>query len=107
MEPTLSARKHKVGSPIAWHGVAATAASFTVLLAYLLTLPPTVTGEDSGELISAAYVLGIPHLPGYPLWTLLTHAFTYIHIGSVAYRVALFSAVCGAATASRRSSYKG
>lgn len=38
---------------------------------YLFTLAPTVTGEDSGEFIAAAYGHGVAHPPGYPLWTLL------------------------------------
>ena len=42
---------------------------------YLATLAPTVTGEDSGELITAAHELGVAHPPGYPLWLLLVHGF--------------------------------
>ena len=41
-------------------------------------------------------VLGVAHNPGYPLYVLLTHAFSYLPIGSLAYRINLFSAVCGA-----------
>lgn len=39
---------------------------------YLYTLPPSITLEDAGELAVAADFLGVPHPPGYPLWTLLT-----------------------------------
>ena len=39
---------------------------------------PTVTYEDSGELITAAYTLGIPHEPGYPLFTLLGFVFSHL-----------------------------
>jgi tetratricopeptide (TPR) repeat protein len=67
-----------------------------VLAVYWTTLPPTVTGEDSGELIVAAYTLGIPHPPGYPAWCLLAHPFTWIPIGSIGFRVALSSAVFAA-----------
>lgn len=67
------------------------------LAVYLRCLPPTVTGEDAGELIVAAYTLGVPHPPGYPTWTLLAHLFTWLPFGSVAWRVALCSAVCAAA----------
>src|SRR5690606_34852128 len=70
------------------------------LAVYWTTLPPTVTGEDAGELIVAAYTLGIPHPPGYPLWTMLAHIFTYLPFGSIAWRVALASAFFGAATSS-------
>ena len=64
------------------------------LLLYLVTLAPTVTFEDSGELIAAAYNLGVPHEPGYPLWTMIAHLFTWLPFGDVAYRVNLMSAVC-------------
>jgi hypothetical protein len=63
---------------------------------YTLSLAPTVTLEDSGELLTAACNLGIPHPPGYPLWCLLAHPFTWIPIGSIAERVHFFDALCGA-----------
>jgi hypothetical protein len=34
---------------------------------------PTVTLTDSGELIVAAYGLGVAHPPGFPLWVMLAH----------------------------------
>lgn len=70
------------------------------LVVYTCTLAPTVTGEDSGELIGAAWSLGVPHPPGYPVWTLLAHAFTWIPFGTVGWRVNLLSAVCAAGTVS-------
>lgn len=67
--------------------------SFSSSLAlYLFTLAPTVTFEDSGELITAAYRLGVPHEPGYPLFTLLGRVFTFLPYGTVAYRLNLMSA---------------
>lgn len=77
----------------------AAASSIIVLFVYIATLPPTVSGEDSGELITAAYTLGIPHPPGYPAWCLLAHPFTYLPFGTVAWRVAFSSAVFGAGAA--------
>ncbi|HMP89372.1 MAG TPA: DUF2723 domain-containing protein [Kiritimatiellia bacterium] len=47
---------------------------FTFIIAfgvYFYTMAPTVTLEDSGELAVAADYLGVPHPPGYPIWTLL------------------------------------
>lgn len=82
---------------IGWHWPLATAG--VALAVYLRCLPPTVTGEDAGELIVAALTLGVPHPPGYPTWTLLAHVFTWLPMGTVAWRVALFSAVCAAACA--------
>ncbi|RME80981.1 MAG: DUF2723 domain-containing protein [Caldilineae bacterium] len=35
---------------------------------YLLTLAPTVTGTDAGELVLAAYGAGVAHAPGFPTW---------------------------------------
>jgi len=68
------------------------------LWVYVRTLCPTVGPFDSGELISAAYVLGIPHPPGYPLYVLLGKLFTFLPFGSIAYRVNLMSAFFGAVT---------
>src|SRR4051812_34333959 len=67
-----------------------------VLLIYGVTLCPSVGGGDSGELATVAYTLGIAHPPGYPLYTLFGKLFTTLPFGTVAWRVNLFSAVCGA-----------
>jgi len=67
------------------------------LFIYSYTLSPGVTLEDSGELIVAAYNLGVPHPPGYPIWTVLAWLFTLLPLGTVAWRVNLLSAVFGAA----------
>lgn len=67
------------------------------LVTWLLTLAPTVTGEDSGELVAAAYTLGIPHPPGYPLWCLVTRLFMFVPIGDMAWRANFGSAVAAAA----------
>lgn len=62
------------------------------LAVYLKTLCPTVSFGDSGELITAAYTLGVAHPPGSPTWCLLAKLFTFIPLGSLAYRVNLLSA---------------
>jgi hypothetical protein len=66
---------------------------------FLAALPDGITGGDAGELTVAAYFLGIPHPPGYPTWCLAAHPFTWIPFGSIAWRVALSSAVFGALAA--------
>jgi tetratricopeptide (TPR) repeat protein len=76
--------------------ICAGAAAFTAWVVYVLTLAPSVAGEDAGELITAAWEPGIPHPPGYPLWTLLAHVFTWLPGGTVAWRVNLFSAFAAA-----------
>jgi len=69
-----------------------------VLAVYVFTLAPTITMEDSGELVTAAATLGIPHPSGYPLWTILGQIFCWLPFGTVAWRVNLMSAVFGALT---------
>lgn len=68
------------------------------LLIFLRTVAPTVYGLDSAELTTGAYVLGIVHAPGSPLYLLLGHLFTWIPIGDVGYRLNLFSTFAAALT---------
>jgi len=72
------------------------------LVPYWLTLSPTISwlngGIDSGELVTAMLVLGIPHPTGYPLYMLLGKLFTFLPFGEPAWRVDLMSA-CFAALA--------
>src|SRR5262249_14891522 len=74
--------------------------TFAVTLTiYLLTLAPEVTLEDCGELVTGSYYAGIPHPPGYPVWTLYSWLWTaLIPFGNVAWRVALAEAFSGAAS---------
>ena len=62
------------------------------LLLYTLTLAPTVTLVDSGELIVAARGLGVAHPPGFPLWVMLAHVATLLPFGNVAARINFSSA---------------
>jgi 4-amino-4-deoxy-L-arabinose transferase-like glycosyltransferase len=82
-----------------WPALAVGALALTV---YVLTLAPGLSfdnyGTDGGDLIAAAYSLGVPHPTGYPTYTLLAWLFTRLPLGVVAYRVNLLSAVCAAAT---------
>ncbi len=67
------------------------------LAGYLWTLAPDVTLEDSGELAVASYYAGVPHPPGYPVWTIYTWLFTVLlPVSNIAWRVAVSSAVAGA-----------
>ena len=76
----------------------AAAAALAALAVYCFTLAPTITGEDSGTFVTAARTLGVPHPPGYPLYCMIAHAFTWLPAGGIAWRVNLMSAVFGAAT---------
>ena len=63
---------------------------------YALTSPRSIALEDDSLFVLSSYFLGIEHPPGYPLFTLIGHLFTYLPFGSVAYRVHLASALFGA-----------
>jgi len=64
---------------------------------YLYTSPQHPTGyADSEEMMAAAYTLGIPHAPGYPLFNILGKLFTYIPIGTIAFRFSIFSSLFSA-----------
>ena len=69
-----------------------------VFTLYLRTLSPTVLYLQDPKLLDAVMVqmqvavLGITHPTGYPTYLMLTHLFTYLPIGDVAYRVNLGSA---------------
>ena len=72
--------------------------AFALFALYAATASRTVAMEDDGLFILSSYFLGIEHPPGYPLFTLIGHLFTYLPFGSVAYRVHLASALFGALT---------
>jgi hypothetical protein len=67
------------------------------------TLAPDLTfehfGTDGGDLIAAARTLGVAHPSGYPTYTLLARLFSYVPVGTLAYRTNLLSAVCAALAA--------
>src|SRR3989339_1436718 len=77
-------------------------AVFAVFLsAYVFCFTPALAPyRDAGEMSSAVYTLGVAHPPGYPAYLFAARAFTGMVPGNHAYRMNLFSAVCGAATVS-------
>jgi len=94
----MSKRLKQDGGPRAyWAGaVASFGIPFGVYVAFLC---PTIAAGDSAELVTAARILGVPHPPGYPLFTLIGHVFTYLPFNSVAWRVNLASALFAALAA--------
>ncbi len=54
---------------------AAAIATTLVFLLYLVTLSPSTAMWDTSEYIAAAYILGIPHPPGNPLFVLIGRVF--------------------------------
>ena len=69
-------------------------------LLYWRTLAPSIAwshqGADSGELVAAAWTLGVPHPTGYPLFTLLGHLATRQSPGEPAWGMNLLTALCAA-----------
>src|SRR5205085_3355083 len=64
---------------------------------YIYTLAPDLTLQDSGELATGSFYAGVPHPPGYPVWTIYTWFFTrIIPFSNVAFRVGISSAFAGA-----------
>ncbi len=68
---------------------------------YCFTACRTIYTGDDGDFATAVATLGVPHPTGYPLfvlagklWTLLTP-----FLGEVAFRLNIFTALCGAAAA--------
>jgi len=70
--------------------------STLTLIVYTFTAAPGVTMEDSADFIMGVLTLGVVHAPGYPLYTVLGHLFSFLPFGEPALRVNLFSALCGA-----------
>jgi hypothetical protein len=81
-------------------GIVATALFVGSLLLYASTMAPSVVPGDSAEFQFVPYILGIAHPPGYALYILLGKLFTSLPLGSIAYRMNLFSAFWGALTVS-------
>ena len=70
------------------------------LLLYVVTLAPTTQFWDTSEYIAAAYVLGIPHPPGNPLFTLIAHVWGMLPLAAgYAMRINLFAATTSAVAA--------
>jgi len=73
--------------------------SFLVaLILYTMTMTPSVSAGDNGELTTAMFYLGVAHAPSYPLHSFMGKLFTFIPIYNVGWRSNFFSAFCGALT---------
>ncbi|MGI9228761.1 MAG: glycosyltransferase family 117 protein [Gammaproteobacteria bacterium] len=69
-----------------------------VFAVYALTAARTVVLEDDGLFLMASFDAGVAHPPGYPLYTLLGHLFSWLPIDPPALRVHLLSGLLGALT---------
>jgi hypothetical protein len=67
------------------------------LAGYVVTLAPTVLDGDAALFQYAPYVLGVTYPTGYPVYLLLGKLWvTIFPLGQIAWRMNLFSALCGA-----------
>lgn len=79
---------------------AALAVAAAVLALYVATLAPTTAFWDTSEYIATAWILGIPHPPGNPLFVVLARTWSLLlaPLGlPVAVRINLFAAATSAA----------
>src|SRR6266536_378623 len=78
----------------------AAATAVVIFTIYLATLAPTTQFWDTSEYFAAAYVLGIPHPPGNPLFTLLAHTWGLLPLAAgYAMRINLLAATTSAIAA--------
>jgi len=70
------------------------------LIVYTLTVQRTLSFWDCGEFITCAYILGIPHPPGTPLFILIGRIFSFIPIGDdPSFRINMISSLASAGAA--------
>src|SRR6187551_865888 len=80
--------------------LAATLTALAVFILYLVTLAPSTAMWDTSEYIAAAYVLGLPHPPGNPLFVLIGRFFSILPIApTVAQRINVLAALTSAGAA--------
>src|SRR5882762_7371319 len=91
LAPAVTSRKESVFHAVDWLSFCLTVS--VVLAGYLFTLAPEVTLGFSGIFSTGAMYAGIPHPPGYPVWTVYAWLFTLLPVSNIAWRVALSSAV--------------
>ena len=66
-----------------------------VCFIYLLTLAPTIGYRDSGDMVTASYLLGISHPSGFPLYMIIGKVFSWFPLSEIAFRYNLMSAFFG------------
>lgn len=70
-----------------------------LLVLYLFTAAPSLGWRDAPEFAVTAQTLGIAHPAGFPTYSLAAKALTFLPLGSLPFRLNLFSAFFAAAAA--------
>src|SRR3989344_6962869 len=68
------------------------------LTVYFKTLSTSILYIDAGTMVAGAASLGIPNPPGFPLYMLIGHLFTWLPFGNDLFRIQLFSIVSSLVT---------
>lgn len=78
----------------------AIAVAIALLGLYLVTLCPTIYSGDAPELATAASTFGVPHAPGYALYSLVGNLWSRVIVfGDPGWRLNLMSAMCAVTAA--------
>ncbi len=96
MASTETDSRERLRTP-GWRPAIPFAVAFVLLVCYWLTLAPSTPGGDASELVTAVHTMSVAHPTGYPLYLIVGKLFDLIPLGEPAWRVALLSAVSGAA----------
>ena len=94
---TMTKRKNKkIKYTFSYNKLTGSALFLLIISVYLFTLAPTIGFRDSGDMVTASYLLGISHPSGFPLYMLTGKAFSFIPVSEIAVRYNLLSALFGA-----------
>lgn len=93
-EPGTDRRERLIAAlsrPTTW----AAATTGVLLVIYLVTALPGAGGSgDAAKFQRIAWEGGVPHQPGYPLYSMLTYAFAHVfRLGNIAWRTNVFSGI--------------
>lgn len=67
--------------------------SIFFLLFFFFFQSASIYGGDAGDLVTAAFTLGVPHPPGFPLYTFLGWLLSRIPYSTYAWRISLLSSI--------------